>query len=427
LRDIGVEFEAMLDRLQHVIGEISESSRTMDLAGTNIAESSARCRDAASSLYASITELENHVRAGDADVRTVRQQIDAFLESTTRIATGTESQAESLESIAAVMNTFQMQVTRLTALADTLSRTTEEAGDEVRAGSAASQESREAISRLAASFVESNEATQALLKRTSEISHILEVIEEIADQSNLLSLNAAIEAARAGEHGRGFAIVADAIRLLASRSIESTREIEATLAAIREDAAKVSGAMSRSAQAVDSGISLVDAAAQALGTIEQRLNATRSAAETLSVGASEIEEGRQSIASSVRDVLTVVDGTRVSTEALTNASAEMRRSIAHLQASADRQTHSAEAVSQSAAEMAGAAAELGGTANEIDARSTSLKELVSLFHQAEHHDEIDGAQVDEAALGAAESDNERLHDVGFEVTELSAAVPIPRG
>jgi methyl-accepting chemotaxis protein len=394
LRDIGVEFSRMVERFTHVIGEISASSHTMGRAAARIAASSNHCREASSSLDSSIADLENHVREEGSDVRIVSQNIDAFLTTTTRIADGTQAQQQSLEAVAAVMADFQEQVTRLTEIAEILLRATEETSSEVRTGSAASLKSRDAMTHLSNAFVENNGATAKLLERTSAIAHVLEVMQEIADQSKLLALNAAIESARAGEHGRGFAIVADAIRGLAARSIESTKDIESMLGAIRADTNTVSSSMSSSMKAVKSGLDLVDATAEALGAIESRLDATRSAAERLKERAKEIEVGRQSIATSVRDVREIADGTRASTDALTNASEAMRRSIVHLQDSAERQTRSASAVAHSVEAMVHAVADLDETARSVGDQATVLEDLVSLFHQ----DELPQQRSDPALL-----------------------------
>jgi methyl-accepting chemotaxis protein len=104
---------------------------------------------------------------------------------------------------------------------------------------------------------------------SNQIGKIIAVIEEIADQTNLLALNAAIEAARAGEQGRGFAVVADEVRKLAERTTKATKEIAGMIVAIQEGTTHVVGSMKAGTQQVQMGVETATAAGTALQQIIQ--------------------------------------------------------------------------------------------------------------------------------------------------------------
>ncbi|BCS56030.1 methyl-accepting chemotaxis protein [Geobacter sp. SVR] len=114
-------------------------------------------------------------------------------------------------------------------------------------------------------------AVQSLGNNSSEIGEIVGTIEDIADQTNLLALNAAIEAARAGEQGRGFAVVADEVRSLAERTTQATREIQKIIGTLQGDVKNVIGSMEQSAASVENGARGVQLSNQAISEIKSHI------------------------------------------------------------------------------------------------------------------------------------------------------------
>ncbi len=114
---------------------------------------------------------------------------------------------------------------------------------------------------------DSSSLVEQLGAQVNDITSIVNTIRQIADQTNLLALNAAIEAARAGESGRGFAVVADEVRSLASRTANSTKEIEGMIERIQSDTRNMISAMNSSLSEVDAGSQLANEAGAAISQI----------------------------------------------------------------------------------------------------------------------------------------------------------------
>ena len=143
---------------------------------------------------------------------------------------------------------------------------------------------------------------QELGRASERIGAIVEVIDAIADQTNLLALNAAIEAARAGEHGRGFAVVADEVRKLAESSAQSTREIASLVKDIQAKTAEVVKSTSSSGAKAESGLQMADVAGRAIGDISSAIGEANRLIEQISMAAREQASGASAIVNSVEQM-----------------------------------------------------------------------------------------------------------------------------
>jgi methyl-accepting chemotaxis protein len=171
---------------------------------------------------------------------------------------------------------------------------------------------------------------KVLGKRSREIGDIADVIDDIAEQTNLLALNAAIEAARAGEHGRGFAVVADAVRDLAERSTASTKEISKLIESIRSDTEEALAAAVSGVKEANESRVVSEQAKGALAHVINSFDAVRDSMRVIEAATSEQVSGGEQVLSAVDQMRKLQDSVDVAIQEQANGSAQIVTTVDHM-------------------------------------------------------------------------------------------------
>ena len=228
-------------------------------------------------------DMAEHLRTAIAEIRGAADKLEASSEglaqSSGQVVAGSLSQSQAAEAMAAGVEEMSgsiRQVTDHSVLAGEISFA---AGRTSSEGATVIEHAAREMTHIADSVKKASLTVQDLGLKSEAISTIVNTIKEIADQTNLLALNAAIEAARAGEQGRGFAVVADEVRKLAERTTHSTLEISAMIGSIQSGTREAVNCMELGVGQVEEGVNLANQAGRSIACIKAEANQVSSAVE----------------------------------------------------------------------------------------------------------------------------------------------------
>lgn len=223
-----------------------------------------------------ITELMSLVTQAHNVAIEIQRSTADILHSSDRMKRGAAQQADQIRSASDDVDTMSNTTQRMAQNADAATQASRKATEAAIKGGISVAETINGMQRIRAAVQTTGKKIKGLGERSLEIGAIIEVINEIATQTNLLALNAAIEAARAGEQGRGFAVVADEVRKLAERAARATKDITGLIKGIQVETSEAVTVMENGTREVEEGTKLADQAGTALREIEQIVKQTAS-------------------------------------------------------------------------------------------------------------------------------------------------------
>lgn len=340
----------MADNRREVGRQIEQNERNQQAIMTLLDEMSSLA-DGDLTVHASVTEditgaiadsINYAIEALRELVTTINESaimVDAAARQTEasarQLATASEGQSRQIEAASRSIARMASSIEEISGNAERSSDVARHSVDVAHKGGDAVRRTIEGMNVIRETIQETSKRIKRLGESSQEIGNIVELINDIADQTNILALNAAIQASMAGEAGRGFAVVADEVQRLAERSANATRQIEVLVRTIQSDTNEAVVCMDRSTTDVVGGALLAENAGAALEEIEQVSNQIASLVQNISSSAREQSKAASAVTRSMDVLQEINTETATSTSATTSAisklaelATQLRRSVA---------------------------------------------------------------------------------------------------
>ena len=280
-------------------------------------------------MAANLRNMIGKISGATTQLAAAAEETSSITEETSR---GVQAQQAEIDSIASAMNEMTATVQEVARKAADASSAADKADREAKSGALVATEAIGGIDSLVAEVNSASSVIRNLEQESENIGSVLDVIRGIAEQTNLLALNAAIEAARAGEQGRGFAVVADEVRTLASRTQQSTQEIQDMILRLQDGAVNAVKVMEAAQGKAQSSSDLVEKAAESLAMIAGSVSSINDMSAMIASAAEEQSSVAAEMQSNMNNIREVADRSADGAQQTAQASEELARLAAEQQA-----------------------------------------------------------------------------------------------
>lgn len=324
---LATTFNQMLDQVKATIGSFQKSQ----LALSDMVRRLQAAAGQVSTVGGALSGAAQQVGASTEQIVSTMQEVasasDQSARGATEVAQGSSNQAQSIADGSEQIKQLAAAVKGVARDAEQATQATADATDAATAGGLSLTESVAGMRRIRGTVAESAQVINMLGESSRHIGTIVQTIDDIADQTNLLALNAAIEAARAGEAGRGFAVVADEVRKLAERSGGATREIGALIDEVRARTEQAVSAMEAGTREVETGTALAEQTGQAFTKIERVIQTVNDRVQGICAAAQQMSAASDEVSRSIAEVAAVVEESSAAAQEMSAAAEEVSASV----------------------------------------------------------------------------------------------------
>lgn len=379
-RDIlGIACQGMTRRLRDLVGEVKITAESLGGTASQLESAASQTGVAVHQVSAAMESMASGSQEVTRSAQMTRGAVDQLLRAIDTIASGANKQSRQVQAGAAAAAQMAARVEQVTDSVGSLSASSEKTHGSASHGAIAVQETVASMEEIKTVVLQAVERVEELGKLGDRIGAVVETIDDIAEQTNLLALNAAIEAARAGEHGRGFAVVADEVRKLAERSRRETKAITELIKEIQGGTKQAVAAMETGSTKVRDGSTKAGQTKEALQQILEAVKSMVFQVNKIASAAREMGGSSRSVVEAMESISAVVEENTVSTREMNQHASMVSTSTESVAAVAEEYNASTEEVSASTQEMTAQIEGMGVDVHELATSADRLRTLVARF------------------------------------------------
>lgn len=371
--------DSFMEKLNYTIKGVFDS--VSELAGTG--QQLGRNAHEASKATQQVTRSIEQVAQGSNDQsKSITESVGAVDQVARIIQQITEGALEQSRNVTDTSNQVNEMVERINEMAkgmDTVKQIAEQNGEVAVNGGKSVEETVHGMLKVKEAVFETAQRIHDLGNQSQQIGEIVQVIDDIAAQTNLLALNAAIEAARAGEHGKGFAVVADEVRKLAERSGKATKEIAELISSIQRGTKVAVDSMQVGTNEVEAGVALAQEAGKSLNAIVDGVSTTGNSVRQIMGLIDKILSSSKSVSEAINSVASISEQNTAATEEMSVAAEYVNNSIRSIADVSQQNAAAAHEVSASTQEMTASIGEITFALEHLEEMAEKLRNLVSQF------------------------------------------------
>jgi methyl-accepting chemotaxis protein len=376
-------YEKARANLSGMLGEVHAAAQSVSRTSTEVSAAAMQSGEGAAQIAQTISQVASgaleQARAGGDTVDAVND-LQAVIES---VRGGAAETARSVEAQAASVDQITRSIRSASHASSDVHCLSAAVGDAAANGAQTVSQTINGMARIKGAVEEAAIKVAGLGDKGGQIGAIVETIDDIAEQTNLLALNAAIEAARAGEQGKGFAVVADEVRKLAERSSRATKEIAALIAEVQQGTVEAVKAMEVGAREVESGTDLASKSGAALDEIARAVESSNAAVARIVQAMDDMQECSAGLVTASDAIAAIAQETNGAAESMTGSAEQVARAVESIAAISQQNSASAEQVSAATEQLSAQAEEVVASVSTLADMATHLQGLASQFRIGE--------------------------------------------
>ena len=377
--DLSDHYEQFKTAVRGTLEETARTGRSLSELGAQLNEAASQTGQATQQIAQTIGQV---ALGAQEQAQAASQTSEAVLGLTEVISQVRQSAVETNDSVgsaAVAVSSLASAISEVSEASSEVARVSGNAAVAAQHGAEAVRETVEGMSRIEATVSTSSSRVAELGAKGDQIGEIVETIDDIAEQTNLLALNAAIEAARAGEQGKGFAVVADEVRKLAERSSRATKEIATLIGEVREVTDAAVAAMQSGSQEVQNGSALARRSGEALAEIAASVDATTNSVTRITAAVERMSGASDTVVTAMDRIEQLATANSTGADRMASQSGDVSHAVESIAAISEENSASAEEVSAATEELSAQASEVVTSATSLAGMAERLDDLLGRF------------------------------------------------